>query len=283
MKGGRSVRKKIKPAPVLVTLLAVLLAAVWWLPTLWSIIVAVKPVNAIVTDMSRWFTPPFTLDNFRYVFNNDQADMIRWLLNSFVISSAETLGVAILSLMAAYSFSKFRYPGRNFWFWIIMAGMMVPAQSLMIPMYLLFRGVNLLNTYQSLILPGLGSSFGVILLKQFMDGLPESLFDAARIDGAGSLRTLWSIVVPLTRPAMSSLLIFTFLQKWNDFLWPFISITKKEIMTVPVGIVFFRGQTDISMAYGMAANVAAILPVLIVFFFFQKQIVKGIAFSGIKE
>lgn len=274
---------KTKISKLAITLIAVLLSAVWWLPTVWTLIVSLKPYDAVVTDVSTWLDPPFTLNNFIYVLNNDQADMIRWLINSFIIAAIETFGVAALSLMAAYSFSRFRYPGRKLWFWIIMAGMMVPAQSLMIPLYLLFRQMNILNTYHSLILPGMGSAFGVILLKQFMDGLPESLFDAARIDGAGSFRMLISLVAPLTRPAMSSLMIFTFLQKWNDFLWPFISITKKEIMTVPVGIVFFRGQTDMQMAYAMAANVVAILPVLIVFFFFQRQIVQGIAFSGIKE
>ena len=189
----------------------------------------------------------------------------------------------MLSMMAAYAFSKFDFPGRRIWFWIVMAGMMIPVHSLMIPMYLLFRQMGLLNTYASLILPGLGSSFGVILLKQFMDGLPTALFEAAKIDGANSFRILRSIIFPLMKPALASLMIFTFLQQWNDFVWPFIAITNEKIMTVPVGIVFFRGQSDMSMAYSMAATVVALLPVLVLFFLFQKQIVKGVALSGIKE
>lgn len=204
-------------------------------------------------------------------------------MNSFLVSSIVTFGGAMLSMMAAYAFSKFDFPGRRIWFWIVMAGMMIPVHSLMIPMYLLFRQMGLLNTYASLILPGLGSSFGVILLKQFMDGLPTALFEAARIDGANSFRILRSIIFPLMKPALASLMIFTFLQQWNDFVWPFIAITNEKIMTVPVGIVFFRGQSDMSMAYSMAATVVAVLPVLVLFFLFQKQIVKGVALSGIKE
>ncbi len=274
---------KRKLSRILVTALAAFVAFLWWVPMLWALVVAVKPLNSVVTDMSTWLKPPFTLDNFDYVIHNSQSDILHWLLNSLFVASTVTVGAALLSMSAAYAFSKFEFPGKKGWFWVVMAGMMIPVHSLMIPMYLLFRQMGLLNTYASLILPGLGSSFGVILLKQFMDGLPPALFEAARLDGASSFRILRSIVLPLMKPAMSSLMIFTFLQQWNDFIWPFISITDQKIMTVPVGIVFFRGQSDMSMAYSMAATVIAVLPVLIVFFIFQKQIVKGVAFSGIKE
>lgn len=275
--------KKRNISRIIVTIIAGCAAVIWWLPMIWSLIVSLKPLNSVVTDISTWFRPPFTLDNFRYVFNSEQADIFQWLLNSFLVSTIVTFGGAMLSMSAAYAFSRFEFPGKKIWFWVVMAGMMIPIHSLMIPMYLLFRQMGLLNTYASLILPGLGSSFGVILLKQFMDGLPTALFEAARIDGANSFRILLSIIFPLMKPALASLMIFTFLQQWNDFVWPFIAITQENIMTVPVGIVFFRGQSDMSMAYSMAATVIAVLPVLVIFFIFQRQIVKGVAFSGIKE
>lgn len=275
--------KKKHITGIVITVIAVLLACIWWLPMVWALIVAVKPTGSVVTDMSTWFQPPFTLDNFKYVFNNSQSDFIRWLINSAIIAFSVTFAGALLSTMAAYGFSRFTFPGKKIWFWIIMMGMMIPVHSLMIPMYLMFRQMKLLNTYAALILPGLGSSFGIILIKQFIDGLPRELFEAATVDGANSFRMLFSITIPLVKPAMASLMIFTFLQQWNDFLWPFISVTKQEIMTVPVGIVFFKGQSgDMSMGYFMAATAVAFIPVLIVFFIFQKQIVKGVAFSGIK-
>lgn len=276
-------KKKLTPSKVIINLVCFALAAIWWLPLVWTFVVSVKPMGAVVYDMRTWFDPPFTLSNFDYVFNNNQSDILLWLRNSAFVAAASTVGVALLTLMAAYSFSRFVYRGQKLLFWLVMAGMMVPFQSLLIPIYVMFKQLKLLNTFWCLILPGLGSSFGVILLKQFMDGLPESLFDAAKIDGANTWRMLWQIVAPLTKPALASLMIFTFLQHWNDFMWPFISITKQEYMTIPVGIVFFRGQYTNDIAYAMAANVVAIVPVLCVFFIFQKQIVKGIAFSGIKD
>ena len=205
-----------------------------------------------------------------------------WMLNSFIIATVATIGICILSMCAAYSFSRFRYPGRNFLFWVVMAGMMIPAQAMMIPLYLMCRDLKLLNTYWCLILPALGSSFAVLMLKQFMDGLPGELFEAAQLDGCNSARTLMHVVAPLTKPALFSVGIFIFLQRWNDFMWPFIAITDSSMMTGPVGITFFKANTSDSMSYLMAANVLVMVPLLIIFFFFQKQLVQGIAFTGIK-
>lgn len=263
--------------------LAIVLAAVMWLPIFWTAVVSIKPKHAPVFDITRWFEPPFTLENFEYVFNNPQADMIRWLLNSFTTSLIGTAGVVALSLLAAYAFSRFQFPGRKILFWVCLSGMMIPGESLMIPQYLLFRDWSLLNTFTCIILPGLGSSMGLLILKQFIDGIPESLFDAAKIDGCNSLRMLVSIVTPLTKAAISTLTIFTFRLKWNDYLWPYISISDPDIMTIPVGIDFFRGQYQDGYSYQMAANMIAILPVLVIFLIFQKNIVKGIALSGMKE
>ena len=276
-------KNKLTTSKILINSICIILVLVWWLPLFWTLIVSVKPIGTIVYDAKKWLIPPFSIDNFKYVFSNSQSNMPLWLFNSFFVSAMATVGVVFLSFLAAFSFSRFKYPGQRILFWIIMAGIMIPFQSLLLPIYLLFRDLDLLNTYAALILPGLGSSFGVILLKQFIDGLPEALFDAAKIDGCENWRILLNIVFPLTKPALSSLFIFMFLQKWNEFMWPFISITKPEFMTIPVGIVFFRGQYENDIAYSMAANVVAAIPVLIVFFIFQKQIVKGIAFSGIKD
>ena len=267
----------------LVRLLAIFLALLFWLPVFWTFLVSIKPNMSPVYDVRHWFDPPFTLDNFRYVLDNPQAKMFQWIGNSLITTVLGTAGVVLLSLLGAYSFSKFKYPGQKILFWICMAGMMIPGESLLIPQYLLFRDMNLLNTYASLILPGLGTSMGLLILKQFMDGIPESLFEAARIDGCSSFRMLWQLTIPLTKPAIATLAIFMFRQKWNDYLWPYISISNPEIMTVPVGITFFQGQFQEGYGRQMAANAMAIFPALVVFLIFQKNIIKGIALSGIKE
>ena len=263
--------------------LAVILALVWCLPIIWTLIVSIKPNMAPVFDIKTWLDPPFTLDNYQYVLNNSQANMPRWLLNSFFTAAVGTAGVVLLSLLAAYAFSRFKFPCKKLFFWIVMAGMMIPGESLVIPQYLLFRNMKLLNTFTSLILPGLGASMGVLIIKQFMDGIPESLFEAAKIDGCNSFKMLWQIAAPLTKAAIASLAIFTFRAKWNDYLWPYIAISDPNIMTVPVGITYFRGQYSEGYGRLMAANAMAIIPALIIFLIFQKNIVKGIAMTGLKE
>lgn len=276
-------RKKTSWGRLAAHLFAVVLGLVWILPIFWTFLVAVKPNRSQVFDITKWFEPPFTLENFDYVLQNPQADMPLWLLNSFFVAAVSTLGVVLLSVLAAYSFSRFRYPGQTVLFWVVMAGMMIPFESLMIPEYLFLTRLKMLNTYASLILPALGSSMGVLMLKQFIDGLPESIFDAAKIDGCNSLTILVRIVVPLIRVSISALIIFIFLQRWNDFLWPFIAITRQERMTIPTGIVFFRSQYFDGYGAQMAANAIAIAPVILIYLFFQKNIVQGIALSGIKE
>ena len=277
-------KKRWTPGRVIVNIIGYALALIWWLPIVYSIVVAFKPYGSAVYNITKWFSIENTLDNFDFVLNSSrsQANLPLWMLNSFLTAALATLGICVLSICAAYSFSRFRYPGRNLLFWIVMAGMMIPAQAMMIPLYLMCRDIKILNTYWCLILPALGSSFAVLMLKQFMDGLPRDLFEAAQLDGCNSARTLLHVVAPLTKPALFSIGIFIFLQRWNDFMWPFIAITKPEVMTVPVGITFFKANTSDSMSYLMAANVLVMAPLLLLFFLCQKQLVQGIAFTGIK-
>ena len=277
-------KKRWTPGRVIVNIIGYALALIWWLPIVYSIVVAFKPYGSAVYNITKWFSIENTLDNFDFVLNSSrsQANLPLWMLNSFLTAALATLGICVLSICAAYSFSRFRYPGRNLLFWIVMAGMMIPAQAMMIPLYLMCRDIKILNTYWCLILPALGSSFAVLMLKQFMDGLPRDLFEAAQLDGCNSARTLLHVVAPLTKPALFSIGIFIFLQRWNDFMWPFIAITKPELMTVPVGITFFKANTSDSMSYLRAANVLVMAPLLLLFFLCQKQLVQGIAFTGIK-
>ena len=261
-------KKRWTPGRVIVNIIGYALALIWWLPIVYSIVVAFKPYGSAVYNITKWFSIENTLDNFDFVLNSSrsQANLPLWMLNSFLTAALATLGICVLSICAAYSFSRFRYPGRNLLFWIVMAGMMIPAQAMMIPLYLMCRDIKILNTYWCLILPALGSSFAVLMLKQFMDGLPRDLFEAAQLDGCNSARTLLHVVAPLTKPALFSIGIFIFLQRWNDFMWPFIAITKPELMTVPVGITFFKANTSDSMSYLMAANVLVMAPLLLLFF-----------------
>jgi multiple sugar transport system permease protein len=269
-------------ASIISTAIAAVCAAVWLLPVIWMVVVAVKPKGSNVVDLSTWVVPPFTLDNVRYVLHNAQSSIGVWLWNSLLVSGLTTAGGIALAALAAFAFSRMRFVLKGFWFWFIMMSLMIPSEATLIPIYVQFRNLGLLNTYASLILPGLAGPVGVVLLKQFFDGLPPSLFEAARMDGCGWGQILLKIYLALSKPALASLGIFTFLGVWNAFIWPYISITDPRFMTVPIGIVFFHSQYNNDMAYPMAANALAAIPVLAVFVAMQKYIIKGITFTGIK-
>jgi len=259
-----------------------LLSLVWWVPIIWMIVVSFKPKSSNTVDVTQWFIPPFTLDNYKYVLSNSQAAVHLWLLNSLIIAVISTIIILILCSFTAFAFSRINFFGKSFFFWFIMASLMIPGETILIPLYIQFRDLNILNTYTSLILPGIASPFGVIILKQFFDGLPQDLFDAAKIDGCGWITTMMKIALPLSKSSLSALGIFVFLGSWNNFLWPYITITEPKLMTVPVGLPFFKSQYNDDMAYPMAAGALAAIPMLVAFFMLQKHIIKGITFSGIK-
>lgn len=269
-----------RTAKIAVNAAAYLLFLLFIAPVLWMLILAMKPESVVAVSLREWLFSPYTLDNFRKVLQSTNADIKLWLTNSFIVSVLSTLGVLILCAMAAFVFSRMKFAGRTFWFWLIMAGLLVPREATLIPLYLLFRNMDMLNTYFSLIAPTLAAPFGLIILKQFFDGLPEELFEAAKIDGCGWIRTWYRIALPLCRPALASLGIFVFLAAWNDFLWPFISVTDPKIMTIPVGLPVFKSQYFSTQSLPMAASAITSIPIIVVFFIFQKYIVKGIAFTG---
>ena len=274
--------RHVKRKTLVTTVIVGLISLLWWVPIIWMVGIAFKPRSINTSSLIQTLKPPYILDNFEYVLNNSQANIMQWLLNSLVVA-AITTGVMILVVsIAAFAFARIPFKFKSFWFWLIMASIMIPGEATLIPIYGLFRNLKLLNTYASLILPGIASAFSLLILKQFFERLPNDLFEAARIDGCGWVRMLLQIAMPLSAASVSAIGIFAFLGSWNSFLWPFISITEPNIMTVPVGLPFFRSQYNSDMGYPMAANAIASIPILVAFFCFQKYIIKGIAFTGIK-
>lgn len=270
------------PSRLFVNIAAYSLCLLWLIPVVWMAVVTFKPESVDTTKVSNWFTPPFTLENIQNVLEHPQADVFRWILNSSIIAITTTVGVLLLCVLAAFAFSKIPFAGKNIVFVLVMIGMMIPREATLIPLYTLFQGAGMLNTRFSLIAPSLAAPFAVIVLKNSFDRLPKELFEAAKIDGCSWFRVCFGIAAPLSTSAMSSLAILIFMQSWNDFLWPFISITKPELVTIPVGLPVFRSQYLTGMGLTMAAGALLALPIIIVFVIFQKYIVKGIASTGIK-
>ncbi|WP_083520713.1 carbohydrate ABC transporter permease [Alicyclobacillus kakegawensis] len=265
---------------VLLYLVAIVLSILWVVPSLWILLVSFKPQGSNVLNVASWFQAPYSVGNYVYAFTH--APILLWLLNSFLVALIVTVLVLLLSVLCAFPISQNRFPGRGLVVFLLALGLMVPGEALLIPFYLLFRSLHMLDGYGALILPSIAVPFGVLLVKQFFDGLSREYFEAARMDGCGVLRMIFMIAVPLARPALAALAIFTFLGSWNNFLWPYISITSPNVMTVPVGIPFFNSSYHTDYTLPATADVIVSIPVFIVYVLFQRHIIRGFAFSGLK-
>ena len=244
-------------------------------------------VGAFKNQMALTMVPPdlnpfirTTANNLKYVL--DKSGIFQWLLNSTVMSLGVALLTAFVSGTAGYSFAKKRFRGHNVLFAVVIATMLLPRQMLLIPNYLVAMNLGLTNKMIGLILTSVSPAFGIFLCRQFMEGLPTELIEAADMDGCGEIRKFISIVVPLSAPAMGALAIFAFFSTWNDYLWQLIMIGSRPLQTVPIGIATFsQGQISNVGRQLMAAAIAT-LPMLIVFLLCQKAFVRGITLGGVK-
>ncbi len=247
-------------------------------PFVWMIVSSIKNAQDIYT-LSLIPTSP-TLGNYREVL--EQTSYTRWFLNSLVVATITTASVAFFDSLAGYTLAKFRFPGSFLIFIMILSTLMVPTEMLVIPWYMMSIEFNWTDSYWGIMFPGVISAFGVFLMRQFFTGVPNDLLDAARIDGFTEFQIFWKIALPLVKPAVSALCIFTFLGNWNAYIWPLIVVRSEDMRTLPVGIAFFSSEAQSSFHLIMAAAALATIPVLIVFILFQKQIIKGIVLTGIK-
>jgi len=262
---------------VILTIVGVL----WIIPMLWAIDTAFKPESETSAIPVSWLSAHFTFNAFAEVFQ--AGDLPRWYFNSIVTTVLITALVVFLSSMAAFAFSRIEFRGRGIVFWIILAGIMVPAPILIIPLFSEIQAFGMVDSYWAIILPQLASPIAVFIFKQFFDGLPHELEESALIDGASAWRIYWRIWMPLSRPAISAVAVFIFVAAWNNFVWPFIAVTSTWNMTLPVGLATVQTSYGVHYAQIMASAVLGGLPTLIAFLFFQRQIVQGFAGSGLKD
>ena len=254
--------------------------AIMLVPFIWMLTTAFKTEAETLVNPPQWIPSSLQWQNFTKAWN--AAPFGRYFFNSFFMAITTTLGEVFTTILAAYAFAKMNFFGKNIVFGIMLGTLMIPGQMLLLPNYVTIARLGWLDTYNALIIPWLVSVFGIFLLRQFFRGIPDELRDSARIDGCGRFRFLFTIVVPLSKPAIFTVALLKFLGSWNSFQWVLIMTTSPEMRTVPVGLQVFSSEIGTAYEQLMAASVLAIIPILILFFFTQKQFIQGIARTGIK-
>jgi multiple sugar transport system permease protein len=274
-------RRYSLPARVAMMTVLAVLAALWLTPLAWALLTSLKH-EADTTRVPIQVLPAhgFTLDAYRAVLAEANV-VVTWFVNSTVISVIVTALTVAVSAAAAYGFSRMEFPGRRALFALTIAGIMVPPQVLIVPLYRQMLTFGLADTYPGIFLSQLVIPAMVFILKKFFDGLPRELEEAARVDGAGSLRIFLRIVPPLSGSILAAVSIFVFISTWNNFLWPFIITSNPGLMTLPVGLVQVQSSFGVRYAQIMAAAILAGLPLIVVFMLFQRQIVRGVATTGL--
>lgn len=273
----------MKKGKAVVYFLAYFVAFIMLVPILWMIIASFKAPGSTVTVISELLSPPFSLESFKEVLDpNGTAMMWRWTFNSIVVGVVQTVVTVLFSSWAAYAVSKVEFKGKKFVFALILAGLMVPMEAIIVPLFNMIVELNWTNTFHALIWPGMMLPLAFLILKQFIDQLPNELLEAAKIDGAGPFRIWWKIIFPLSRSSMAAVSIFIFIQSYNNLLWPLLVAQETSMMTLPVGIPTFQSTFATDLAVPMASNLLASIPALIVFLLFQRHIIKGISMTGIK-
>ena len=250
-------------------------------PFLWMLLGSFRPDRELKQVPPSWLPQDPTLDNYRTLFT--ELDFPTFFFNSAVVAVVITFGNLVFCSMLGYALAKLDFPGKRTIFALVLGTLMVPGLVTLVPLFVLVSNLGLVNTFPGLIFPFLAGPFGVFLMRQFMQSLPDELIQAARIDGAGEWRIFSSIILPLCRPALATLGILTFLTSWNNFLWPLVVAQSEDKYTLPVALaIYARGENSSNYGLLMAGSVAMIVPVLAVFLALQRHFVQGIAMTGIK-
>jgi multiple sugar transport system permease protein len=265
---------------VVQTVLLTVLCLLVLVPFAWMVSSSLKHDNQVFTVPTQWIPREFVWSNYVDIWT--QIPMLAYLRNSAFLAITISALQVLTGSFAAYGFAKLRFPGRDWLFLAYLATIAVPWQAYMIPQYLIMEKLGLVDTHLSIILLQAFGAFGVFLMRQYYQSIPDELIEAARIDGLSEYRIWWRIMLPLSRPAIASLGLLTFVATWNDYMGPFIYFTSNELWTVQLGLRSFVGQYDAAYAMIMTGSVISVLPVVVVFLLGQRQFIQGIATSGLK-
>ena len=265
---------------ILLYAIMIVVAGMALAPLFWMVSASFMP-----TGQANTFPPPFlprqvTFEHYLSLFT--RLNLARYLFNSAFLAVSVTLISLVINSMAGYAFAKYRFRGRDGLFKLLIASLVIPAQVTMLPLFLMLNKMGVINSYVGVIIPGMASIFGIFLIRQFAMSVPDSLIEAARIDGAGDFRIYWSLILPLCKPVLITLAVFTFMGTWNDFLWPLIVMTDDSMYTLPVALANLSLEHVQDTELMMAGAVVTVLPVMVVFLVLQRYYVAGITAGGLK-
>lgn len=250
-------------------------------PFLWMISASLMPVGQANQFPPKFWPEKVTFEHYQTLFS--RLNVARYFLNSIVISLSITGISLIFNSMAGFAFAKYRFAGKQKLFKLLLSAMVIPAQVTMLPLFLMLNRMGFINTYWGVIIPGMASIYGIFLIRQYIISIPDSLIESARIDGAHDFYIYWKIILPVAKPILVTLALFTFMGAWNDFLWPLIVLTKDSMYTLPVVLANLMGEHVQDTEMMMAGSVITILPIIIVFLAMQKYYMRGIMLGSVKE
>lgn len=255
-------------------------ALVALLPIYWMLSTSIKAATTMLSIPPQWIPRPISFVHYQTLF--ELSALPRWVFNTALVSTVVTVGCTLNSALCAYAFAKLRFPGNRTLFWVLLSMIMVPFAVLWVPLFILVSNLKLLNTYTILIVPGLASVWNLFLLKQFIQTLPSSLIDCARIDACSEFRIFYKIILPLAKPGLAVVAIFTFIYQWNSFFWWLLFTNSKEMRNLSVGLAQYRYEHSIDYGPLMAGASISAIPVIIIFLLFQRYFLQGLTIGAMK-
>lgn len=273
--------KEIQLHKILFWLLLIVMTAFFMGPFLFSLSISFNAEQDVFQWPIKLIPDEWTLDNYLHVWQD--LPFARWLTNSVVITVVQTLSNVFFASLAGFAFARLTFPGRNVIFSIFMASLMIPGIILLVPKFIVLNELHLINTYSGIMLPGLVTVVNIFLMKQFFETIPKDIEEAALIDGCSYFRIFWQIFLPISKPALAAVAIYTFQGSWNEFMWTVIVTTTSDMFTLPVGMNFLKNEFQVNWPLLMAGTILISLPTLAIFLIFQRYFVEGVASSGLKE
>lgn len=278
---GRNPATTGAAARVAVTLALSAAAAVTVLPLVWMVSTSFKAPDAVFTLPVRWLPDALRFGNYGEALTSRPFG--RYAVNSIGVSLVSVVITAALSAAAGYGFARFRFPGRDVLFVLVLASIVIPFEAIALPLYLQIHRWQWLNTYLGLTLPTALSPIGIFIMRQYILGIPQDFIDSARSEGASELRILITIIRPLSMPALAAVAIFTFVWNWNNYLWPLLVVSRDSLRTLPLGMALFENQLNVNYNQVMAVAVFGALPLVLMFMLLQRNFVRGVALTGLRE